>query len=92
MAVNGPNRGSRNGNAASCFFPVNEASLHLAAPWVNGGLVGVLPTAGQTIEDGCGAEIRVDRDLFGRKRVQPVAGPLADLKRGENVLQWSMKR
>jgi hypothetical protein len=55
-------------------------------------LVGVLPTVGQTIEDGRGQAIRVDADFLGQKRAAPVAGPLADLKPGENVLNWSVKK
>ena len=79
-------------SGVSIRFQVSEASFHLNVPWVNGALVGVLPTAGQTIEDACGQAIRVESDLFGRSCALPVAGPLADLKPGESVLQWSMKR
>jgi hypothetical protein len=76
----------------SISFQVPQISLRLNAPWVDGDLVGILPTVGQTIEAASGQAIRVDTDLFGQKRAASVAGPLADLKPGENVLHWSMKR
>ena len=53
-------------SGVSIRFQVSEASFHLNVPWVNGALVGVLPMAGQTIEDACGQAIRVESDLFGR--------------------------
>jgi hypothetical protein len=61
------------------------------APWVDQALIGVLPTVGQTIEDASARPIRVDTDLFGRRRAAPIAGPLADPKVGENALDWSIK-
>jgi hypothetical protein len=79
-------------SGVSLRFVVTQAPFRLDAPWVDDKLIGVLPTVGQTIEDGCGQAIRVDTDCLGRKRAAPVAGPLADLKPGENVLPWSMKR
>ena len=71
---------------------VNEAPLGLKGPWVDGALVGVFPTVGQTIEDARGQPIRVDTDLLGQKRAAPVVGPLANLKPGENMLRWSAKK
>jgi len=71
---------------------VNEALLGLKGPWVDGALVGVLPTVGQTIEDARGQPIRVNTDLFGQPRAAPVAGPLANLAPGENTLDWSVKK
>jgi hypothetical protein len=73
-------------------FRVNPTLFRLNAPWVDDKLVGVLPTVEQTIEDARGQAIRVDTDLLGQKRAAPIAGPLADLKPGENMLHWSMKR
>jgi hypothetical protein len=71
---------------------VNEALIGLKGPWVDGKLVGVLPTIGQTIEDARGQPIRVDTDLLGHQRAAPVVGPLANLTPGENKLQWSAKK
>lgn len=71
---------------------VNEAPIGLKGPWVDGVLVGVLPTVGQTIEDACGRPIRVDTDLLGQQRAAPVVGPLANLTPGENTLHWSAKK
>ncbi|MGA2257404.1 MAG: right-handed parallel beta-helix repeat-containing protein, partial [Thermoguttaceae bacterium] len=73
-------------------FQVSQAPFRLSAPWVDGKLTRALPTVGQTIEDASGHTIRVDTDIVGHNRTAPVAGPLADLNRGENVLQWSMTR
>ena len=71
---------------------VNQAPFRLKGPWVDRALVGVFPTAGQTIEDASGQPIRVDTDILGKDRTEPVAGPLADLKPGENMLHWSLRR
>lgn len=71
---------------------VNEATIGLKGPWVDGALVGVLPTVGQTIEDARGRPICVDTDLFGQQRTAPVVGPLANLAPGENTLPWSAKK
>lgn len=70
---------------------VNEAVVGLKGPWVDGELIGALPTVRQTIEDAFGRPIRVDADMFGRKRAAPAAGPLASLAPGENALDWSAK-
>jgi hypothetical protein len=75
----------------SLAFRINQAPLGLKGPWVDSSLVGVLPTIGQTIEDAGGRPIRVDTDIHGKKRVSPVAGPLADLKTGENTVEWSRR-
>jgi alpha-N-arabinofuranosidase len=79
-------------SGVSLRFQVTQTTFRLNAPWVDGTLAGILPTVGQTIEDAFGQAIRVDTDLLGQKRAAPVAGPLADLKPGENMLHWSMKR
>ena len=60
----------------------------MKGPWVNGKLVGVFATTGQTIEDRHGNPITVDRDIIGRKRSRPVPGPLANLKSGRNSISW----
>ena len=70
---------------------VNQAPFGMKGPWVDSSLIGVLPTAGQTIEDSSGQPIRVDTDIVGKGRVSPVAGPLADLRPGENTVKWSSK-
>jgi hypothetical protein len=60
-------------------------------PWVNAELAGVFATAGQTIEDRYGNPITVDIDINGRKFAKPVAGPLADLKKGRNTVTWTFR-
>ena len=75
----------------SIALRVNQAPLALKGPWVDRSLVGVFPTAGQTIEDFRGRPIRVDTDIFGKQRASPLAGPLADIKPGENTVKWSMR-
>ena len=72
-------------------FDVNDAPACIQSPLVDSKLVGVFPTVGQTIEDRYGKPICVDSDINGKKRTQPVAGPLADLKQGRNVITWSVK-
>ena len=76
----------------SLRFSLSQIFFRPNAPWVDGALIGVLPTVGQTIEDASGQPIRVDTDVIGEKLAAPDAGPLADPKPGENVLHWSMKR
>lgn len=76
----------------SIRFNVNDAATRVQGPVVDAKLVGVFPTVGQTIEDRYGNPIGVDSDLTGEKRTRPVAGPLADLKQGSNVVAWSFKK
>jgi len=71
---------------------VPAAALGVKPPRVDAGLVGIFPRVKQSIEDRHGKPIIVDTDLNGRKRTQPVAGPLADLKPGRNTIIWSMQR
>jgi hypothetical protein len=71
-------------------FTIGEP-LPAAGPWVDAKLVGVLPTVGQTIEDRDGKPIKVDTDLTGAKRTQPMAGPLAEPKVGRNRIEWTRK-
>ena len=75
----------------SIRFNVNDAAAHVHGPVVDSELVGVFPTVGQTIEDRYGNSIRVDSDLNGKKRARSSAGPLADLKHGDNAIVWSIK-
>ena len=67
---------------------VGEAALALEGPWVDGKLVGVFTTVGQTIENAAGRPIKVDVDLMGAKRRRPLAGPLARLKPGRDRVVW----
>jgi hypothetical protein len=73
-------------------FSINDTPFSLNGPQVNSELVVVFPTVGQTIEDRYGHPIKVDIDINGRKYSQPIAGPLADLKRGLNTVVWSGKQ
>lgn len=68
---------------------VSEAALEISGPRVDGTLVGVFPTVGQTIEDRDGKLICVDRDALGSYRKQVRVGPLADLQSGINHVFWS---
>lgn len=58
------------------------------SPWVSDDLVGVFPTAGQTIEDRHGNALTVDTDFAGEKRSCPLAGPLANKGAGSYVIEW----
>jgi len=71
-------------------FSITEP-LPVAGPWVDGKLVGILPTIGQTIEDRYGKPITVDTDIAGAKRTQAIPGPLAELKPGINQVVWRMR-
>jgi hypothetical protein len=75
----------------SIKFRVSQAPFGMNGPWVDRSLVGVFPTVGQTIENRSGQPIRVDTDILGKDRARPVAGPLADLKPGENTVSWSTR-
>jgi len=68
-------------------FTMNEAASRAKGPWVSADLIGVMPTVGQTIEDRAGNPITVDADVYGRKRTQPLAGPLAEPKPGPNTIE-----
>ncbi len=72
-------------------FTVGDVPFGVKAPRVDGNLVGMFPRIKQTIEDRHGSPITIDTDLGGRKRTEPVAGPLANLKRGRNTITWSMR-
>jgi hypothetical protein len=72
-------------------FSVGKAPLGLRGPRVDGALVGVLPTVGQTIEDRYGKAISVDTDIRGLNRQDRVPGPLAGLKPEGNTITWSLE-
>ena len=68
---------------------MNDAFSKLKCPWVDAGLVGIFSTVGQSIEDRYGNPIRMDTDINGNKFTEPIAGPLADIKQGENIFEWT---
>ena len=70
-------------------FSMNDAFSKLKCPWVDAGLVGIFSTVGQSIEDRYGNPIRMDTDINGNKFTEPIAGPLADIKQGENIFEWT---
>jgi len=72
-------------------FSMNDAPFHVKGPRVNAELVGVFPTVAQTIEDRYGNPIEVNADINEKKHTQPIAGPLADLKKGINTIVWQIK-
>lgn len=71
---------------------MNDAPFRVKGPRVNAELVGVFPTVGQTVEDRDGNPIEVNTDVNAKEYALPVAGPLADLKRGVNTIVWQTKR
>ncbi|MBN2139049.1 MAG: right-handed parallel beta-helix repeat-containing protein [Sedimentisphaerales bacterium] len=73
-------------------FLMNDALFRVKAPRVNAELVGVFPTVGQTIEDRYGNPIEVNTDINGKENALPIAGPLADLKRGRNIIARQIKQ
>jgi len=73
-------------------FSVNDALFKVKGPLVDAKLVGVFPTARQTIEDRYGKPIQVDADINGKRYTQPVAGPLADLQQGLNTIVWPARQ
>ncbi len=76
-------------SAVTIRFSMNDAFSRLKGPWVDAGLVGIFSTVGQTIEDRSGNPIMVDTDINGKKLTEPFAGPLADIKQGENIYEWT---
>jgi len=70
-------------------FSMNDDASRLKGPWVDTGLVGIFSTVGQSIEDRFGNPIKVDTDINGKKFTKPFAGPLADIKQGENTFEWT---
>ncbi len=76
----------------SLRFTLGDAAVRLKGPWVGAELVGIFPTVRQTLEDRHGRPIRVDTDLPGQARAEPLAGPLAEPTAGENTFQWAVDR
>ena len=76
---------------ATITFSVNDSPFRVEGPLVDAELVGVFPTVGQTIEDRYGNPAKVDTDINGKKYTRPIAGPLADLKKGLNTIVWQIK-
>jgi hypothetical protein len=70
-------------------FSMNDTFSKLKCPWVDAGLVGVFSTVGQTIEDRSGNPIKVNTDINGNKLIEAVAGPMADIKQGNNTFEWT---
>ena len=77
---------------ASVRFLWKEAFQAVQGPRVDATLVGVFPTVGQKIEDRHGDPITVDTDFLGHRFSNPVAGPLAEPRPGENVVSWLLKK
>ena len=75
-------------NGVTVTFSAGDQQGQVEGPWVNGKLVGVFATTGQTIEDRHGNPITVDTDIIGEKRSTPAVGPLANLKPGRNSISW----
>ena len=75
---------------ATVAFSVPDVVLGVKGPRVDADLVGIFPTVGQTLEDRNGHPIGVDTDFNGKPFARPVAGPLADLRAGNNMVVWSM--
>ena len=73
-------------------FSIGNPLPRMNGPRVNAELVGVFPTAGQTIEDRDGNPITIDTDMKGQRFSRPIPGPLADLKAGKNTINWSMNK
>jgi len=59
---------------------------------VNAEWVGVFSTVGQTIEDRDGNPLCVDADINAKTYAPPMAGPLADMQKGLNTIQWHSDR
>jgi hypothetical protein len=76
---------------ATIAFSMNDVPFHVEGPQVSAELVGVFPIVGQTIEDRYGNPIEVNADINEKKHTQPIAGPLADLKKGINTIVWQIK-
>jgi len=77
---------------ATITFAVNDAPFRMKGPWVSPELVGIFPTVAQTIEDRYGNPVTVNADIKGNRYTRPMAGPLADIKKGENTITWSLKQ
>ncbi|NQV35475.1 MAG: right-handed parallel beta-helix repeat-containing protein, partial [Phycisphaeraceae bacterium] len=69
-------------------FSVNAPMAQVKGPRVNGELVGIFSTVGQTIEDRDGNALCVDVDINEKIYAPPMPGPLADFKKGLNRIEW----
>ena len=78
-------------DGAKVSFTVNDAPFGLDGPRVDADMVGVFTTVGQTIEDRYGNPIAVEMDINGRRREKFFAGPLANLTRGRNAIEWHIE-
>ena len=70
----------------SINFKMNQVPFNIEIPLISGNLIGSFTTTGQTIEDRYGKPITVNTDINGRSFRDPVAGPVSDLKPGENTI------
>ena len=77
---------------ATVTFSVNDALFGVKGPTVNAELVGVFATVGQTIEDRYGKPVEVNSDIEGNRYAPPLAGPLANIRRGRNTITWSVSQ
>lgn len=77
--------------AASISFKMTGKAFELNPPLIDAEYFGVFPTVDQALEDSKGNPIRIKTDLHGRRRSSPVVGPLADLRKGDNQIRWTMK-
>ena len=73
-------------------FSANKSIIDAKASLVNGELAGVFTTTGQSIEDRYGTPIQVDTGFNGLKFNPVRVGPLANLKKGINTINWSYKK
>ncbi|MFW6114439.1 MAG: right-handed parallel beta-helix repeat-containing protein [bacterium] len=73
-------------------FNMTEKAFSLSPPRLDAKYFGVFPTVDQALEDRQGHPIRVDTDLHGRHRSHSVVGPLADLRKGNNQVQWTIEQ
>jgi alpha-L-arabinofuranosidase len=73
-------------------FSVNDVAQGLRGPQVDAAFVGVFPTVGQAMEDRFGNPIKVHQDINGEPFLETSAGPLGNLKTGENRITWSLKQ
>jgi hypothetical protein len=77
---------------ATITFSVDDTPFRVRAPLVNAGLVGILPTVGQAIEDRDGKPLEVNSDFNGRRFAPPIPGPLSDLETGLNRIVWKIQQ
>ncbi len=76
---------------ATITFSVNNVPFKIKGKQVNGDLIGVFRTTGQSIEDRFGEPIIIDSDFNNEKFSKPIPGPLSKLKKGRDVINWTYK-